>query len=227
MVWNIMRKERMKLQWVLVLVLCVPWQLWALEVFVKYGNIFLSTEAGVVQLTASGRDLEACPAPDEKTVAYVRDTPDVLVGAGSGDINATELWVMRVDTGRAELLVRGKEEGGIEKTLAGMRSLSFSPDGQRIYFLSSAWATSDSVQMVSLVTKEVRFLIDGVSLRVIAKGIYRGFLLVDRALIKFDKNGDSLGRDVYLWLVTPEGKPVREIGHADGKAAREFRQQNI
>jgi hypothetical protein len=64
---------------------------------------------------------------------------------------------------------------------------------------------------------------DGITLEVVPKGKYRGFLLVDRALMKFDKNGDSLGRDVYLWLVSPDGKPIKEIGHAAGKAASNFR----
>jgi hypothetical protein len=164
---------------------------------------------------------------DGKSIAFVRDTQGVLVDAGAGDVNATELWLLNLDTKQAELLIKGKDDPQVEKILAGFDSPRFSPDSRFIYFKSAAWVTSDSIQKISLDTKEVRFMIDGVTLEVIPKGKYSGFLLVDRALIKFDKNGDSLGRDVYLWLVSPDGKPIKEIGQAEDKAASNFRKKYL
>lgn len=218
----------MKALCLIILLVLAPIQLWAQEAFIRDGNVHIRDSSNnVVQLTTSGRDLSPRLSPDAKSIAFVRDTPGVLVGAGSGDQNATELWLVNVDTKQAVLLAEGKEDPQIEKTLAGFRSPCFSPDGRSIYFISAAWATSDAIQKISLDTKRVRFMTDGIALEVIPKGEYGGFLLVERALIKFDKNGDSLGRDVYLWLVSPDGKPVREIGQAESKAASDFREEHL
>jgi len=208
-----------------VILLLVSFHASAQEVFLQRGDVYLKNERDeMVQMTASGLDSEAVLSPDGKFIAFVRDTPGVLVTAGVGDINATELWLLNVSTRKAELLVRGKSGPEMEKTIAGIASPRFSLDGRTIYFLSFAWVTSGSIQMVSVKTKKLRFITDGVALDVIYKaGEYRGFLLIDRALIKSDSNGNSLGRDVYLWLYSPDGKPVREIGQTDGEAAEKFR----
>jgi len=212
----------------IIFLLLAPVHLWAQEAFIKEGNVyFKDSQTKIVQLTTSKRDSSSQLSPDGKSIAFVRDTPSVLVSAGAGDVNATELWLVNIDTKKADLLIKGKDDPQIERTLAGFESPRFSPDSSSIYFISAAWATSSSIQKISLYTKKVRFMIDGVSLEVIPKGKYSGFLLVDRALIKFDKNGESLGRDVYLWLVSPDGKPIKEIGQAEGKAASDFRKIHL
>lgn len=221
-------KHKMKISYFIIFLFLTPIHLWAQETFIRDGNVYFKDSSNkVVQLSTSRKDSSPRLSPDAKLVAFVRDTHDVLVSTGAGNENATELWLVNIDTKQTDLLIKGKDDPQIKRTLAGFKSPHFSPDSRSIYFISAAWATSDSIQKISLDTKKVQFMIDGVTIAVIPKGKYSGFLLVDRALIKFDKNGDSLGRDMYLWLVSPDGKPIKEIGQAEGKAASNFREKYL
>ncbi|GAB6140505.1 hypothetical protein JCM14076_12340 [Methylosoma difficile] len=215
----------MKIRWSIIALLLASTHLWAQEVFTKNGNVyFKDNQDKVVQVTTSGQDYAPSLSQNGKLIAFVRDTLNLFVSTGSGDVSATELWLLNLETQKADLLVRGKEDAQIEKTLAGFESPRFSPDNRSIYFISAAWATSGSIQKIELDTKKIQFLTDGVTLEVISnKGEYNGFLLVDKALIKLDKDGDSLGRDLYLWLISPNGNPLKEIGQGESKEALEFR----
>jgi dipeptidyl aminopeptidase/acylaminoacyl peptidase len=218
----------MKTWGLILLLMALPIPLGAQELFSKDGNLyFRDAHSPPVQLTGTGRDPGSRLSPDGNRILFVRDTPDRTVSTGAGDVAAGELWLATVATGKAELLAQGKEDPAIEKTLAGFESPCFSPDSRFVYFMSAAWATSGSIQKLSLETKQVRFMTDGNSLAVIPSGKYQGHLLVDRAVIKFDNKGESLGRDLYLWLVSPEGKLLREIGQSEGKAASRFRKENL
>jgi len=208
--------------------LLVPFHLWAQEVFTRDGNVFLRTaQSGVIQMTTSGLDSDPSLSADGKSIVFVRDTPGELVDAAAGRINATELWLMNISTRKADLLIKGKDDPDRKRTLAGFHHPIFSPDNHSVYFISEAWVVSGAIHKILLNTKEVDFLIDGASFGVISVGRYSGYVLVHRNLVKFDKNGDSLGRDSYLFLVSPDGKPVKEIGQSDSKAAREFWKRNI
>ena len=153
----------------------------------------------------------------------VRDTPGVQVSTGSGDVAASELWLVDVRTKKAERLLRGRADKDIKKTLAAFSVPCFSLDNRALYFVSAAWATSGSVQRLDLRTRRVQFLVDGDDISVIRRGPDRGALLVERALIKQDKRGESLGRGQYVWVVSPTGKPLRELGPAESKAVAAFR----
>ena len=150
-------------------------------------------------------------------VISVRETPDAMVWTGSGQCQASELCLINPKTNRSELLVRGREDPDITKTIASIASPAFSTDRRFVYFVSEAWATSGSIQRVEIATKKVSFLIDGCALEVIKSGIFEGFLLVDRYLI------EDNGRDSYVWLVSPDGKPRMQIGQSDGEAVGAFR----
>lgn len=154
----------------------------------------------------------------------VRPTPGKTIDTGAGEVEATELWLVQLKSKKAERLLRGREDADLKKTLAGFSSLCFSLDSHAVYFVSAAWATSGSVQKLDLKTRRVQFLIDGNDVAVIKRGAHRGSLLVERALIKYDKgSGESLGRSASLWVVTPTGKPLREVGEAQSEAVAAFR----
>jgi hypothetical protein len=164
-------------------------------------------------------------SPDGLWYIEVRDTPGILVNTGAGEVPATELWRVHVKTKKAEGLLRGKENADIKKTLAGFSAPCFSPDGRTLYFLSAAWATSNSVQKLDLQTRRVQFVIDGDDIQVIARGPSRGMLLVERALIKLDKQGESLGRGHFVWIVAPGGKAIKELGPADSRPVEAFKKR--
>jgi hypothetical protein len=159
----------------------------------------------------------------ETYAVWVKDTPTQLVEAGWGECPATELWVKKEPNGEPELLVKGRYDPDIKKTIAGISNPRFSVDRKLIYFVSEAWATSGSIQCVAIDGGALNFVIDGNSVDVIERGRYAGKLLVERALIKSDKNGETLGRQLYLWLVDADGRPIKEIGLADEKTSIEFR----
>lgn len=151
-------------------------------------------------------------------------TPGAVVQCGSGDCEATELWIRDQRTGERRLLVRGHNAATMENVIGDITSPVMSEDGETVYFLSAAWAVSGALHCVDVRTKKERFMIDANSIEVVRTGPYRGCLLVDRHLIKYDDKGESLGRDSYLWLVSADGKPIREIGRSDDSAATLFRQ---
>lgn len=156
-------------------------------------------------------------AASDKPVISVRETPGMMVSTGLGDFQATELWLTATDKNTAELIVRGREDPDIQKTIANITDPALSADNRFIYFLSEAWATSGSLQKVEIATKKASFVIDACGFEIIKTGIFEGLLLVDRHLI------EDNGRDSYLWLVSPDGKPIRQIGQFESDAVHEFR----
>lgn len=157
------------------------------------------------------------PAASDKPVISVRETPDVMVSTGLGDVQASELWLTTPDKNTSELIIRGREDPDLRKTIAHITNPALSADNRFIYFLSEAWATSDSLQKVEIATKKVSFVIDACGFEIIKAGVFEGLLLVNRALI------EDNGRDSYLWLVSPDGKPLMQIGQFDSAASHEFR----
>jgi hypothetical protein len=126
------------------------------------------------------------------------------------DIEATELWTVRVDGSNARLRVRGKAETTVEETVAAIQSPEFSPDGERIFFLGGGWVTSSAVHVLDLNSGRVRFVCPGNSLEVIRNGQYRGHLIVSQH--RYFMGGGSYD---WLWLLRPDGREVGPIGNED------------
>lgn len=160
-------------------------------------------------------------------ILVVRPTPQLLVGTGAGDCEATELWLVDRAAGTERLLVRGRDDRDPAHIIADISRPVFSPDGTSVYFLSAAYAVTGTVKRVDLATGAVTNLIDGTAFEVIPRGPYAGHLLVERALIKRDAAGNSLGRDGYTWLVSADGRPLREIGPTGGPEDARFKAQNL
>lgn len=160
---------------------------------------------------------ESKRSPSGKWIAEVRPTPGRMVETGAGEAEATEMWLIEARTKKSRLLLRGRNSSDVKKVLAEFSSLSFSLDERYLYFNSAALATEGSIHRVDLKTGGVKFLLFGAGVDVILRGRERGNLLVLRSIIKGDQ-----GRNVYAWVASPEGKLLREIGEADGKAAATY-----
>lgn len=183
----------------------------AQSVYEKGGRIYFAGASGrVTELTSSGMDSEPGLSPDKRVVAFVRATPGRTVNTGAGDVEAKEIWLVDAGGGRPRLLVQAAADDDPKRVLAGFSAPQFSPDGARVYFLSSAYATSDAVHAVEVGTGRTSFISDGNSLEVIGSGRYGGHLLVSRHT--YDARSS---RDDY-WLLSPGGRIVRRVG---GEAA--------
>jgi dipeptidyl aminopeptidase/acylaminoacyl peptidase len=182
----------------------------AQSVFVKDGNVFLKNGSGQTkQLTTSGRDYQPGLSPDRRRIAFVRRTPGRTVQTPLSDTEATELWLVDSDGEHAELLVSGKEADEPKTILADFSSPQFSPDGQRIYFLSAGWVTSGAVHVVDIQSRTESFVSPGNTLEVIQKGKYRGYLIVQEHKYFV---GAKVGSYDDYWLLTPSGTEIRHIG---------------
>jgi hypothetical protein len=181
----------------------------AQTVTAESGNIYYTPGSSTdrKQLTTTGLDGQPSLSPDGSTVVFVRGTPGRTVQAAYPDMEATELWAVRVDGSNARLRVRGKASKTVEETVAGIQTPEFSADGRGIYFLGGGWVTSSAVHVLDLTTGRVRFVCPGNSLEVVRKGQYRGHLVISQH--RYFIGGGSYD---WLWLVAPDGRQVGPIG---------------
>lgn len=157
---------------------------------------------------------------DGRMAVFVRSTPDKLVQTATGEDEATELWTSRADGTDPRMRLRGRSGPTPQETLARFRDPQFSPDGRKVYFLSSAWVTSSAVHALDLKTGKVRYVCPGNSFEVISRGEYAGHLMVEQH--RYFLAGGSYD---WLWLVTPDGRDVGPITGDEGEdGAKAFRE---
>jgi hypothetical protein len=100
-----------------------------------------------------------------------------------------------------------------KENLTGFSHLSLSPDGRVLYFQARAWATSDAVHAVDLVTRKVSFVTDGEIACVLKVGKWRGDLVVDQH--RYYPQG---GSHDDLWLYEPSGRQVSLVMEGEDAA---------
>ncbi|WP_148289676.1 hypothetical protein [Ideonella sp. B508-1] len=171
---------------------------------------------------AEGVSVQKVYAPDHRSFAFIRHTPEVLIDTGIGELEAAEIWTSRSDGSDAKLLLRGRPGKTPQETLAELSEIQFSPDGRQLFFLSAAWTTSGAVHVVQVDSGEEHFVCPGNSLEVIQRGKYAGYLMVRQH--RYAMGGGSYD---WLWLLTPEGKDVAPISMDDDAATEMFRKMYV
>ena len=174
------------------------------------GNVeFTDNRGSTRQITAGHSDSDPSLSFDGRQIVFVRHT------ANNTGIEAdwTELWIARVDGTKAARRVLVGHPGdftpGPTMLLAEFSKPQFSPDGQRVYFTSAAWATSSAIHVLDLRTGKSTFLFAGVDVDVIQHGRYSGFLI---------GTTDPLtkgGRITVYWLLDADGRRVKRIGNSE------------
>jgi len=176
----------------------------------KDGNIFLrSTASEVKQLTKSGRDSTPLLSPDKRWIVFVRVVPGKTIATGSGDVEAAELWQIRVDGSEPLLLVPPREADDVKNVIAGFSDLQFSTDGKKVFFVTSAYSTSGAVHVVDTTNRKEHFVMAGSSVEVVPRGEYRDCLLVEQH--RYFIGGGSYD---WIWLFKPDGKEVGPVGES-------------
>ena len=148
---------------------------------------------------------EAALSPDKRFAAFVQAASGAKISTGQDDAAPNQVWLMDTKTHKAARLVVSRQSGDMKQVLGGLHSPVFSADGREVYFLSSAWATSDAVHAVDIKTHTVRYVTDGSTLRVLATGRYRGDLVVNKHKYRPNEGG-AYDAD---WLVTPAGREIK------------------
>jgi hypothetical protein len=132
------------------------------------------------------------------------------MGAVDDSVEATEIWIARRDGSSARRLLRGRANGDMRFVLAGLSSMAFSADGNRIFFLSRAWVVSKAVHVVDVATSRDQYVASGNDFRVILRGDYAGCLIVRQH--RYYPLGGSYD---FYWLTSQSGKDLGLVHDAD------------
>jgi len=218
----------MKYLFLLILILCLSVSsvlangILYKKVFAEHGYIYFSPDGKEkILLTNGGKDRAPVLSPDGKKVAFIRKSDnqaDLAVAMESLDCSpedflADQIWVVNVDAKNEKILVRDRKSNSQkwdDRTVIGLiddRSIQFSPDSKKVYFISSAWVTSGAVHCVNIDGSEEHFITPGNSLKVIDNGRYKGHLIIEQH--RYFLVGGSYD---WLWLYGPDGKEIDPIG---------------
>ena len=182
------------------------------RLLLQNGQVFL-----LRPLTRSGSESDAVLAPGGKAAYFVRSATDTEP-PDRFDCAANE--IMAVDTTgaapRVLLTFKGSDEP--ERNLRGFGGLTLSPDGRTLYFNTTAWATSGALHALDLVTGKERFITSSNGFFVATRQPYAGNLVVVK-----HKYHPTSGSYDHWWLVTPDGKEIRDVAPDERTAERLFR----
>lgn len=175
------------------------------------GNVILAFLDGDSLTLTSGHDArEAALSLDQRQVAYVR-----RAGKGRADGSDDELWLVDSEgKNPPRRLLAPQPAEDPKANLTGFNNPAFSPDGRLLYVLTRAWVTSNAAHRIDTDSGATRFITDANSLAVVPKGRYAGHLVVQKH--KYLKQGGS--REAF-WLVTPDGREVRELNEVEAAIA--------
>jgi len=155
-------------------------------------------------LSESGLDRSPAVSPRWNLVAFVRTTPGYSLSAGSGMVEATELWVTDLDSLQSRRLLAGRPSNDMSQVIAAISNLGFSLDGRTIFFETAAWAVSGAIHRVDVATAQERFVCAGNGYKLIREGTHKGNLLV----LQHKYRPEGPGSYDAEFVVSPEGREL-------------------
>jgi hypothetical protein len=192
------------------------------SVVAENGNIVLMSGSARKMLTDKGLDSQPALTPDRQWVVYTRSvkpppdpSDDALIDCASLS-GADELRQVKVDGSEDQLLLRGRGGAEPSQAICGFHNKQFSSDGDTIYFLSPAWATSSGLHLYSRETQTARFVMpsnDYVVLSWCTSELRDAIISQQHRYFKFGGSFD------WYWLFDPSGKtevgPVGDFGSVE------------
>jgi hypothetical protein len=184
--------------------------------------------AGPAPCEVRESDAPNATSPDGKVAVFVHVDPVLQVETSVGATKLQHLCIQRPGE-PARVLLAGKSvpgdgaDGGVEQTLADFDNLVFSPDGNTLYFTSSAWVTSAAAHAVDVRTGKERFIVDGAIVRPLTSGPFKGNLLATHYRLD---SAHPVGSPAYRgrmesWsVISPAGKTVKKLPEDDAARAR-------
>ena len=176
----------------------------------------LAAPAATVAQAQGGHAASAPPIAGKATQAALSRSSrqTVYVRRVAGTAPATELWWSGGPGQPPQRLLQGRAHADLKHALVGFNNPVFAADGQAVYVMTQAWATSNAIHRVDLVTRRVRFVAAGNSVQVVPSGRWAGHLVVMKH--KYAARGGALD---HYWLLTPGGREVQKVGRSDEDAA--------
>lgn len=140
------------------------------------GLIFLSAVTQAIATDSVGTPIEHVTAPGGKTVYYIVTAPgeddngqqNVAIEAG---LNENSYF---------EILLSPHPDSPPQNNLTGFSNLELTPDAKSLYFLATAWGTSEAIHSIDIATKKVSFVTDGNFYCIVRAGEYQGDLIVEQ-----------------------------------------------
>jgi hypothetical protein len=179
------------------------------SVSVQQGNIVYTDASGAtLAMTESGADSDPQLSPDGSEIVFVRTVKET---DGNGGAQLNDLWTVGTRDHVATRLVKGTANDDPEKNLTFIDKPTFSNDGQTIYFMAEAYATSGVIHALGVRDGKIREVRNGNTVDVVRVGKYAGYLVVNQHRYFDDRPGS---RNPYV-LLSPEGKEIKVIGQDD------------
>lgn len=190
----------------------------AASVYEQEGNIYYVGDDGTSkQLTFIHADSEPVLSPDGTKVVFGRMSQ--VKSEIDGELDR-EIWLSEITGKEVKLLLATHDDALPERTLTRINSWIFSADGKHLYFLSAAWAVSDALHVLNMVSGQEHYITDANDVRVIGKGKYASHLVVMKH--KYFKGGGSYD---HYWLITQAGVELKIVGEDKDDAERFIRKQ--
>jgi len=192
-------------------------------VFSKAGNIYYTATSGhTIQITHSGKDSEPALSLDKKWIAFVRIGNQIIPKDCDGNTEkntGNQLWIYNIATKNERLLVANNFQcNKPEKQIIDPSELMFSPDSKILYFITSAWTTSDALHGVNIDGTHQHYIAPANSVEIITKGTYKGYFIINEHRY-FLPPGGSYN---WYWLVSPDGKDEGPLGEEVTNEQRNF-----
>lgn len=135
----------------------------------------------------------------------IKKTGKPPISTGAEYVENNELWIRHPD-GKEELLLTSRNDEDMQKVIGGIHDAKISPDAKKIYFMSSAWATSNSIHVVDIKSKKEKYVCPGNSLEVIQDGPYIGKIIVNQH--RYNESGSYDN----FYIVDDAGKTIKNLG---------------